>query len=99
MARHFFQTTEARWVADLEHGERRAKAEAALRLSSLARERGDAVQAERLLRVVIHDGEPATAARAAFALGQPLADCGAADDAEWAFEIARGLARPELAPD
>jgi len=91
---------EARWIQELEHGAPRAQAHAALCLAELARVAGRHDRAQRLLRLVAHDGDPVFAPRAAFELGDLLEnDLGRPYGAERWFVHAADLSRPELTPD
>jgi tetratricopeptide (TPR) repeat protein len=91
---------EARWIHELEHGTPREQAHAALRLAELARIAGRHGRAQRLLRTVLHEGDPVSAPRAAFELGDLMErDLGRPYGAERWFEQAAALSRPELTPD
>jgi chromosomal replication initiator protein len=90
---------EARWLRELEHDDQGVRAHAAVRLAEVAREAGEVERAQSLLQTVCHTGDPTFAPRAAFALGQLLADEGEAHKAELAFTLASNLSRPDHTPD
>lgn len=87
------------WLERLAGDDVDARADAALRLASLARARDDVEQAERLLRTASQEPSPSVAPRAAFALGQLLEALGEVAAAAAAFALAAGLSRPEASPD
>jgi tetratricopeptide (TPR) repeat protein len=99
MSRFIDPVGEAAWMARLEHGTRHEQAEAAVHLAAIAAAAGQDDRAERLLRTVCQSGDHEWAPRAAFDLGQMLADRGDRAAGERLIELAASLSVAAITPD